>query len=142
MFLTEAPQDPTSRPQAASPEVGEAELEAKGRAGPHLPFPLGQTRDVRTSPEKHKSRLGPVLSSLFRSHAGCAEWGAGAFRGVVGLWESLRRQVVLRVSLKMPPNPTLLQDNDPKEIWDCDQDWEGPTEVKCGGREGCVVPRG
>lgn len=48
---------------------------------------------------------------------------------------------MLRGSLKMPPSPTLLQDNDPKEIWGCDQDWEGPTEVKCAGREGCVVPK-
>lgn len=113
LFLTEAPQDPTCRPRAVSPQGQGCDVGGGWRLQEGLygtcPFPEGQSPDVRTSQGRHKSRRSLALWS--DPTAGCVQ-GGWAFRRP-GLSQETG---VPRISLKMAPNPTLLLDIKSKEI--------------------------
>lgn len=91
-FSQKPPRVPHPGPRLRRLKVREGMLaEAEGRAVSHLPFPLGQTHDVRTFPRSvNPSKASPFLSLRIPwPRQGCAEWGAS--RGHVGLQKSLRR---------------------------------------------------
>lgn len=123
-FLTEAPRTQVWAPGCVTMRPGDVEWadQREGLRGT-CPFPVGQAHDVRRC-------INPVgawplsLSSdpmAGRTERGQRLWGRG-----------VSRQVVLRVSLKMAPNPTVLYD-DPKEIRCSDQVWEWEQRPRLEG---------